>query len=372
MQTVVSFPSFADLPQRARALFEAAGASCFFDGIPWFETFSKYACDPGDRIRIYCAGGEATPQAALATVSKTANTGLLKPRKLSSLSSYYTSLFSVVGADDDIVAGARQLAEAIARELPQWDEVELRPLDVSGPAFAALVKAFKGAGFVVQTYFCFGNWYLDVAGRSFSQYADALPSALKNTLHRKRKKLEKSGRSKFELVTGPDHLESAIDAYNQVYLASWKQPEPYRQFVPELIRTCAALGVLRLGLMYVDEQPAAAQLWIVQNGFALIYKLAYDERFADLSVGTVLTAKMFEHAIDVDCVHTIDYLTGDDPYKKDWMSHRRERWGMLAMNPKTIRGASAILRHVGGRAVKRFAGSLARRAGKPASSSQAA
>jgi hypothetical protein len=223
------------------------------------------------------------------------------------------------------------------------------------------VQGLEAAGFVVQTYFCFGNWYLDVNGRSFAQYVETLPSVLKNTLGRKKKKLEKSGRAMVQIVTGGDDLEPAITAYNTVYLESWKEPEPYPEFVPELMRNCAAMGALRLGLVHVDGKPAAAQFWIVHNGRALIYKLAYDERFADLSVGTILTATLMQHAIDVDRVTQVDYLTGDDAYKKDWMSARRERWGILALNPRTLRGAVAIARHVGGRAVKRAFQQLARR-----------
>jgi CelD/BcsL family acetyltransferase involved in cellulose biosynthesis len=183
---------------------------------------------------------------------------------------------------------------------------------------------------------------------------------LKNTLNRKRRKLEKTGRAKIEIVTGGQQLDTAIDAYMKVYLSSWKQPEPYPQFVPGLIRACAAMGALRLGIIYVDSEPAAAQLWIVHHGNALIYKLAYDERFADLSVGTILSATLFQHALDVDKVTEVDYLSGDDAYKKDWMSERRERWGILALNPRTPRGVLAIARHVGGRAIKRAAVSLAR------------
>ena len=68
-----------------------------------------------------------------------------------------------------------------------------------------------------------------------------------------------------------------------------------------------------------------------------------------------------EHVLDVDKVREVDYLTGDDKYKQDWMSHRRERWGILAMNPRTVRGALAILRHIGGRAVKRAVQSAIKR-----------
>jgi len=106
---------------------------------------------------------------------------------------------------------------------------------------------------------------------------------------------------------------------------------------------------------YVDEQPAAAQIWIVNSGVASIYKIAYDRKFRDLSVGTYLTTRMMERVIDVDRAREVDYLTGDDAYKKDWMSQRRERWGILALNPRTPRGILEIGRHIGGRAMKRTA-----------------
>jgi CelD/BcsL family acetyltransferase involved in cellulose biosynthesis len=125
------------------------------------------------------------------------------------------------------------------------------------------------------------------------------------------------------------------------------------------------MGALRLGIIYIDGEPAAAQLWIVHNGCALIYKLAYDERFADLSVGTILSAALFQHALDVDKVAVVDYLSGDDAYKKDWMSARRERWGILALNPRSLHGALAIARHIGGRAVKRVALLLSNRFRRP-------
>lgn len=116
--------------------------------------------------------------------------------------------------------------------------------------------------------------------------------------------------------------------------------------MPALINLCATKGWLRLGIAYYKEEPIAAQLWIVNHGRAAIYKLAYDEKFANLSPGTILTAHLMQYVMDKDKVYEIDYLTGDDAYKKDWMSHRRERFGLVAYNPRSFWGITCMSKHV--------------------------
>ena len=63
---------------------------------------------------------------------------------------------------------------------------------------------------------------------------------------------------------------------------------------------------------------------------------------------------MMEHVLEVDRVHEVDYGIGDEPYKRDWMSHRRERVGLIAFNPRTARGLSGAIRHFGGRWVRKL------------------
>ncbi len=352
------YSGLEELPKSFLNLFEEAGRQSIFLALPWFYNFIQTAMSPEDRVRIYvAAGAQGIPKGMLLMRSSRGSS----PRKLEALANYYSCFYAphLAATVDESRETLQAITQVIAKEKPRWDAVEVKPLDVHSREFPELVEAFKAAGFVVQTFFSFGNWYLPVKGRSFAEYSESLPSVLKNTLSRKRKKLEKTGRAKIEIVTGGQDLDAAIDAYMKVYLSSWKKPEPYPEFVPGLIRMCAAMRALRLGIIYIDGEPAAAQLWIVHHGNALIYKLAYDERFGDLSVGTILSATLFEHALDADRVAEVDYLSGDDAYKKDWMSsQRRERWGILALNPRTPRGVLAIARHIGGRAVKRAAVSL--------------
>jgi hypothetical protein len=41
----------------------------------------------------------------------------------------------------------------------------------------------------------------------------------------------------------------------------------------------------------------------------------------------------------------VDYLSGDDAYKADWMAARRERVGLVAFDRLSLRGVAAAARH---------------------------
>ena len=120
---------------------------------------------------------------------------------------------------------------------------------------------------------------------------------------------------------------------------------PTRHSFAALAAGLAATGALRLGLLYLDDRPVAAQIWVVQRGRAVLYKLAHDRAFDALSPGTVLTMRMLERLLDGEHVTELDLGAGDDPYKRLWAARRRERVGLVAFDPLTWRGAAGALRH---------------------------
>ena len=78
-------------------------------------------------------------------------------------------------------------------------------------------------------------------------------------------------------------------------------------------------------------------------------KLAHDEAFKAHSPGTVLTALMLRHLLDQEHVAAIDFGRGDDAYKQGWATQRRQRIGLLLVNPWRPAGAATLLRHIAGR-----------------------
>jgi len=330
--------------------------SAFFLSLPWFRHLAATTSDPKHHLKIYGAKSDSLARAVLPMCYATPSFFSLQGNRLTALANFYTPLFAPITCRPSIEAepALRLLIQSIAEEVPRWDSIDLHPLDASDTTLIALETALRTAGMAVQRYFCFGNWYLPVNGRSYQEYFTGLPPKLQHTLTRKSKQLEQTTRLRIEIIQNEVDLEKSISAYEEIYRSSWKRPEAFPSFIPELIRLCCAHKVLRLGIAYIDDRPAAAQFWIVHNQVASIYKLAYKEEFSRLSVGSILTSRLMRHVIDVDRVREVDYLSGDDAYKRDWMSHRRERWGIIAFNLRTFRGLFLALMHLGGRWVKNF------------------
>lgn len=318
-----------------KALFDAAARSNpFAHSVFQLHFLDQIATDAWRILALEAGEGE---QAAVMLLYAEA----AAPRQLRSLTNYYASLFSpIVCATTPAPAVVDRLVEALAGQRPRIATADFSPIAGDDPANRALLEALRRRGWYVRPYFCFGNWYLPCAGMGFEPYMRARDSRTYNTWSRKAKrfKLGAEGEARLQLVTDPADVDAAMDAYDRVYHKSWKQPEPYPTFVREWARLAAQQGWLRLGLAWHEQVPIAAQFWFVADGRAFIVKLAYDEDYGKWSAGTVLSAFLFKHALEVDRVGEIDYLTGDDAYKRHWMSERRERTGLLACNTRTPQG----------------------------------
>ncbi len=324
-----------------------AGKPDLFQTLPWFVNLERHGHDSADPVQILRVEGPPGSEMLLPMVRRRRAPAAVYGPVWAALSNYYSSLYGPVGAGGKHLKQACRAAVKHLRVVERAAVIDLQPLDAEGEFLFSIERALRDEGYATHRYFCFGNWYLKLDGRSFSAYYDAtVPSRVRNTIRRARKKFDEAGGWDMRIETRDSpQLEQAIAEFDTVYRKSWKVPEPFPEFMPNLIRTAAAQGWLRLGVLRLAGQPIAAQLWLVHEGRALIYKLAYDEAFKRQSAGSVLTHELMRHTIDVDGVAEVDYLTGDDAYKADWMSDRRERVGLLAFNLRRPQGLLSAARH---------------------------
>src|SRR5690606_34695968 len=236
-----------------------------------------------------------------------------------------------------VTAGAAhpQLLDRLARDLKRRaSRIELSKLPDEDGTASRLESSMRRAGWLVLRETCDSNHVLPVEGRSYAEYLAARPGPLRTTLKRKARKVS------VEILT--NFHNDAWTSYQAVYAQSWKPEEGD----PELLRRFAeaegSAGRLRLGLARHDGEVVAAQIWTVEDGTAYIHKLAHLERAKPLSAGTTLTAALFEHVIDRDEVSLVDFGTGNDPYKRDWMEQVRPRFRLTCWRRSDPRNWPAI------------------------------
>jgi CelD/BcsL family acetyltransferase involved in cellulose biosynthesis len=352
------YRSLDAMPQDGRDFLQRAERDNIEFGLAWHRNLvaTVYPNDTGVHFYLLRMAGRVVALLPLRAEPVTGGW------HLRGLGNFYTTLYQPVLENSVRSVDLVPLLSAIRRDFPGLASLTLTPMDPASHAYQALLGAIRVRGWLPYEFFCFGNWYQPVQG-DWQGYLKDRHGTLRSTIKRMLKKFSTDG-GVLEIVSEPQALAGAIAAYESVYAASWKKPEPFPEFMPGLLASCARSGVLRLGLAWLNGKPIAAQAWIVSHGRAAIYKVAYHEAYKQYAPGTLVTALLMEHVIDVDQVREVDYLIGDDPYKKTWMACRRERWGIVAYNPRSLRGLAGLAREVLGRSVRGLARRWrARRAG---------
>lgn len=292
------------------ALFDDARAVAPFDRIGWFRALAQ-DCALQPLIAVARRGGSAV----MLPLRR-------EGRAIRPLANWYTFRFRPVWS------GPRDanLLTALARDLARrTHRLTLAPLPDEDGEATELATAFRRAGWAVFRSAYDVNHVLPINGRSYAAYLAARPGQLRTTLKRKA--------SRVEIRLFNIFNDEAWNAYEAIYAQSWKPAEGSPAFLRRFAQEEGAAGRLRFGLARADGQPVAAQFWTVEGGTAWIHKLAHVDAAKPLSPGTTLSAALFEQVIDRDKVALVDFGTGDDPYKRDWMEAVRPRFQLDMMRP---------------------------------------
>lgn len=284
-------------------LLGEAGARAPFDRIDWWRLLDTHCGLP-----------------PLLGVARDAGHAVVLPLRrgkggLEALGNWYSfRVRPIVSPGADAVSLLSALARGLAR---RTGRITLSGLPDEDGSATLVERAFRRSGWSVFRDACDSNHHLPVAGRTYAEYLAGRPGKLRTTLKRK------AGKVRVAIIDSFD--AEAWAAYENIYRQSWKPEEGSPEFLRAFAEAEGAAGRLRFGMAFVGEEPVAAQFWTVEGETAFIHKLAHLETAREFSPGTVLTAALFEHVIDGDGVAEVDFGTGNDPYKRDWMEQVRPR-----------------------------------------------
>ena len=296
----------------------------------WFETLAATTLSDREQVAvIVLLDYDGSALAAMPLV-------LLDGRPVRGLTSPFTTLFCCpLGSDDQARHFGRLLAGRIGASL------RLDALADADPAVSALSQGLAAGGLTVLRFRHFANWFEHVG--DFDTYWAGRDSKLKSTVKRKSAPLLREGRLRFEMLDLKSGWREGADLYEAVYAKSWKPAEPHPHFIARLLEKLGPPGIARLAVAWIGDAPAAAQIWLVRDSSATIFKLAHDPAFDRQSAGTLLTHWTLGRLCGPGGVRDVDFGRGDDAYKRLWLSSTRDRIGLLAANPKSFKGMKTVL-----------------------------
>lgn len=318
----VCYTDWAQLPEGTNALLAQTAKESVFFSRPWFENLLRNAPEDCHGILLACVV-EGDELLALLPLKKKSDAHWY------ALTNLYSSLYTLLLANNRQQEVVEYLVQGLIQL--QFSSLRLDPVATDDPNLQQFQQAMEASGIACQRTFRFYNWIHRTHGETFEDYLAARPTRVRNTLARKARKLEREYGYSIRLFVD-NELPLALADYTAVYHRSWKANELYGDFIDGLARSLSQPGWLRLAILYVDEKPVAAQFWFVVHGKASIFKLVYDEQWRQYSPGSILTSYLMKHVIDIDKVEEIDFLTGNDAYKQEWMSERRERSTLYCIN----------------------------------------
>lgn len=332
----------------------------FFNSLEWYSLFSKH-CLPDGYSPLFLSGIGRGPDESGFTLFLCTPAGqpgarltspLFRGQSLSSLTNYQTGRFApaiTASAAEDRQAVIRLMATGIREKLGDFAMFDFNHCDPDTDAARTITEAFRTAGFTAEPYFYNITLMEPTRGCDYETFLSRRSRKFRQNLRRWERQLAKLGTLDYALCSGTDDLERHIGHYESVLALSWKEPEPFPAFSSGIIAAAARSGVLRLGFLFLDGKPIGTQFWISSGGRATIYKSHFDGSYgAKFGIGNLLTMKMMQDVIAMDAIHTVDFGTGGEVYKKEIMSGVQELSGVAAFNTRLLKGRILLAQYRAG------------------------
>jgi CelD/BcsL family acetyltransferase involved in cellulose biosynthesis len=272
--------------------------------------------------------------------------------RLSLLAAGMYEIFDLLYADETALS---ELARAVVRTG--------RPLDLNripaGPAATALEAAYRGRG-IVRIQPVGGSPFIPL-DESWAEPEMRLESGRRSDMRRARRQAEKLGAVEFDIVSPTRaRLPQLLAEAFQVEAAGWKgahgtalATDPVRgAFFKRYTEQTCAKGILRMCILRIGGQPAAAQIAIESGTRFDLLRAGYDEQFSRCSPGSLLTWETIRYAARRG-LRSYEFNGNVEPWTQVW-TKREHPCCSLRAYPFSPRGIAALAADGGSVAIRKL------------------
>ena len=195
-----------------------------------------------------------------------------------------------------------------------------------------------------------------VDGLDFETFCkDCMGSKTRQTLARKRRRLEERGPIRIEVYDDYKNVKRMLSEVVRIEDANWKgqsglglfSKSNIKQFYYECLPQLAESGNLRLSMLWSGNKAVAYEMALIQEGDYLMHNLAYHPDFSAFSPGLLLLLHNIEWCF-LNRFRIYDFMQGPDEYKSRFANFHQPLLD-VALFSKSPAGAAhyALMRFMG-------------------------
>jgi CelD/BcsL family acetyltransferase involved in cellulose biosynthesis len=197
-------------------------------------------------------------------------------------------------------------------------KLDLRPLRPDSTVLSHLLSIARKRGYDV-------NWRpedvsleLDLPP-TWDEYLGMLKNQQRHEVRRKLRRLWEAGDIEHRCGEVGGDVERYLDVFLKLFSLSKDEKACFmdhkrRQFFRSLAKAMADIGLLRIGILQVNNAPAAMTMGFDYHDSHYLYNSAYDPQFGHLSVGLLCKVLCLKESIEKGN-RKWNFLKGAEPYK---------------------------------------------------------
>ena len=177
-----------------------------------------------------------------------------------------------------------------------------------------------------------------------------LNAGRRSDLRRMLRRAEKYGKVSFRVLTPTlEDLPALFDTAMQIEAAGWKgetqtalRDDPLaRNFFEQYARLATQSGILRIAFMDIDGRAVASQIAVECGGAIWLFRIGYDETYADCSPGNLLMMEVIRYA-SRQKLKSCEFLGKAEAWTRMWTNQQYDT-ECITLFPSRL----SYLRHLG-------------------------
>jgi CelD/BcsL family acetyltransferase involved in cellulose biosynthesis len=223
---------------------------------------------------------------------------------------------------DFVVASGREsdFFEVLLEDLREKGikKLDLRPLRPDSTVLEHLPPIARKRGYEVNCSPEDVSLELDLPA-TWNEYLSILNTKQRHEVRRKLRRLWEAGNVEYRCIEVGRQAEDYLDTFLKLFSLSKDEKARFmdpkmESFFKSLANAMADLGLLRIGLLQVENVPAAMTMGFDYNDSHYLYNSAYDPQFGYLSVGLLSKVLCLKESIQKG-KRKWNFLKGAEPYK---------------------------------------------------------